>query len=887
MSGRLRWRLLLVAIALTLIAATTGGPGSADASAATPSYDVVECGLGSNPAPDAVNYEQGSGHFSESNSCSSGSHLQVIGDGSGSTIWDTATANWHFKAPEGAGFSAISVLATLREHDNQIARLIVDNENGADYAAFGTGCSTCAQQTYSWSKGTGPDRTKLRGSLTCQQNGGCANPSSGRAFLQMEALRFTLEDSEIPNVSLAGSLLDGAPKSGNQNLTLEADDHGGGVHTTEVKVNGTLVTSKTESCALLNSTTATQLSPCPLSVSEPHTYNTAQAPFVQGQNTITVCAEDFDKAGSPNSNCSPYDVTIDNHPPDTTIESGLSGATGYNDASFDFSSDEWGSSFECRLDGAAWAGCASPKSYAQLANGAHSFSVRATDRAGNLDSSPPSQSWTVNTNAVTGPTDTKILAGPYGTSNSRSASFSFSSNKLGATFKCQLDGSAFATCKSPVSYAGLADGAHTFEVRAADVLGTVDQTPAARTWTVDLGPAIYHAKEYDGDPASGGQLLNEDWGRIGTQTGRHEDSDTIATRETVDCESPNVGKCDETRVITPLDTADPRTDPQAPVAYDVTLGSSQSDPELAPIVDILQPATISDAPTSTGPIANAAASWQTLPSGHGPSYALYTKDDTDENGPYETKLWVDESTKMPLKQVITSPGQPDDNSYWTYDAAPTQASDLPTGFLDLPRPANVLQETDVNRFGGANPGPVTDRETGANFTPYDLGLTLSIPGSSFCLSSLDVVHFNSWDTTPITVPDPELPPPDPPDPFETMVDAVYNPADPGATCTPGKVEAANPPLEVLSYASDSTSGQIWTDAYKQPALAIAQDPSNPDFQSAGPVSVTVNGPTVAYVLPINELGSAAQLTLGNSTVIVQGKFDKTDLPLIANSLVPR
>src|SRR5207245_1602940 len=67
---------------------------------------------------------------------------------------------------------------------------------------------------------------------------------------------------------------------------------------------------------------------------------------------------------------------------------------------------------------------------------------------------------------------------------SATASFAFSASRAGATFECSLDGSAYATCTTPASYASLADGPHTFAVRALDADG-VDATPASASWTVD------------------------------------------------------------------------------------------------------------------------------------------------------------------------------------------------------------------------------------------------------------------------------------------------------------------------------------------------------------------------------------------------------------------
>ena len=63
------------------------------------------------------------------------------------------------------------------------------------------------------------------------------------------------------------------------------------------------------------------------------------------------------------------------------------------------------------------------------------------------------------------------------------ATASFASDVAGASFQCSLDGAAFSACGSPVQLTGLADGAHTFAVRALGPGGT-DATPAARTFAI-------------------------------------------------------------------------------------------------------------------------------------------------------------------------------------------------------------------------------------------------------------------------------------------------------------------------------------------------------------------------------------------------------------------
>jgi hypothetical protein len=85
----------------------------------------------------------------------------------------------------------------------------------------------------------------------------------------------------------------------------------------------------------------------------------------------------------------------------------------------------------------------------------------------------------------TTPPDTSITSAPPASTASTSASFSFTSTETNSTFECKLDAGAYGACTSPKSYAaGLATGSHTFSVRAKDVAGNVDPTPATYTWTI-------------------------------------------------------------------------------------------------------------------------------------------------------------------------------------------------------------------------------------------------------------------------------------------------------------------------------------------------------------------------------------------------------------------
>jgi hypothetical protein len=100
----------------------------------------------------------------------------------------------------------------------------------------------------------------------------------------------------------------------------------------------------------------------------------------------------------------------------------------------------------------------------------------------------------------TAPPDTTIDTAPPATSYTNSATFGFSSTEAGSAFSCSLDGAGFTGCTSPKTYTGLADGSHTFQVRATDFSGNTDPTPASSTWTVDASnPTLTLAADADAE----------------------------------------------------------------------------------------------------------------------------------------------------------------------------------------------------------------------------------------------------------------------------------------------------------------------------------------------------------------------------------------------------
>jgi flagellar hook assembly protein FlgD len=111
--------------------------------------------------------------------------------------------------------------------------------------------------------------------------------------------------------------------------------------------------------------------------------------------TYTVKIDATDSLGTPSPEAS-TSVALDTTPPDTTIISQPQSSTTSTSASFGFSSTEPNSTFQCVLDSNPDVDCSTGLiSYSNLVAGSHTFSVEATDAAGNTDPTPARYSWTV------------------------------------------------------------------------------------------------------------------------------------------------------------------------------------------------------------------------------------------------------------------------------------------------------------------------------------------------------------------------------------------------------------------------------------------------------------------------------------------------------------
>jgi len=206
-------------------------------------------------------------------------------------------------------------------------------------------------------------------------------------------------------------------------------------------------------------------------------------PFVvtvaEGAHTLQVRA--VDGAGNVDPTPASYTWTLDTTAPTTTIMSGPSGLVNSTSAAFVFTSNEGAATFECSVDGAAFAACAATFTLTGLAQGGHTLQVRAVDAAGNRDLSPASASWSVDSIAPT-----VAISSPTASGSGPRVRLTYTVSD--GTVTCRYDAAAFAACTSGTS-TSLPAGNHTVEVRAVDAAGNTTTVPVSFLVTC-AGPPV-------------------------------------------------------------------------------------------------------------------------------------------------------------------------------------------------------------------------------------------------------------------------------------------------------------------------------------------------------------------------------------------------------------
>ncbi len=182
--------------------------------------------------------------------------------------------------------------------------------------------------------------------------------------------------------------------------------------------------------------------------------------------------------------------SIDSSPPDTVIDDAPDGVTAARIATITFSAPDAaaGSAFRCARGADPAVVCASPWTLSDLADGYHYVRVWVVEPSGNVDPTPATRSWTVDTT----PPVATITGGPQSAQRDPTPTFTFSTTGA-AAIACRITGAGvtadFAPCSSPTTSAPLGDGPYTFELRASDLAG--NQTIVTQGFAVDtIAPVL-------------------------------------------------------------------------------------------------------------------------------------------------------------------------------------------------------------------------------------------------------------------------------------------------------------------------------------------------------------------------------------------------------------
>jgi Tol biopolymer transport system component len=258
------------------------------------------------------------------------------------------------------------------------------------------------------------------------------------------------------------------------------------------------------------------------------------------------------------------------------------------------------------------------------------------------------------------PPMTTLTAGPDGPTTNASPDFTFAASELGSTLQCRVDTGAYIACASPYRPLPLADGEHTFAVRAIDPAGNVDATPVSRTFVVDTTPPALAIQ----CPAS--VMLNGDGAAVVTAsdalTGLPEGEDPSGTYA-LDTSVPGA----QSFRLDAVDVAGNRT-------------SGRCD-YVVRYPDPGAPALSSGATPNAGAFALA---WTpSAPAEYPLAYTLQRRDADDQD-------WSDVDTTLTEPTRAFSTGEPADEGTWTYRVKGVDATHgAETGWSPASEPVTV------------------------------------------------------------------------------------------------------------------------------------------------------------------------------------------------------
>ena len=244
-------------------------------------------------------------------------------------------------------------------------------------------------------------------------------------------------------------------------------------------------------------------------------------------------------------------IIVKLQPAPSAIDSGPAGPVSNASPSFGFSSTDSGDSFKCSLDGPdpPTTACVSPKPYAGLSQGAHTFRVEAFDSGGSTSGEVASQQFFVDTVAPGAPALQQPGDGESLLTLSPAFEWSAASDANPSTgidhYQVLIDGAvngtvAAGTCSggtcSATPATPVAEGTHSWKVVAFDAAGNstgsasrsfTAASPVTASLVVSPNPALVGREvtfDGSGSDAKGGTFAKFEWdldgdGSFETDTG--------------------------------------------------------------------------------------------------------------------------------------------------------------------------------------------------------------------------------------------------------------------------------------------------------------------------------------------------------------------------------
>ncbi len=462
-------------------------------------------------------------------------------------------------------------------------------------------------------------------------------------------------------------------------------------------------------------------------------------PVADGNHSLAAVATD--NAG--HTATAIRNVDVDRTAPNTNIVTKPADPSNDSVPSFTFSSTEPGSTFECSIDGGAFAPCTTPHTVPGLTDNDHTLEVRATDAAGNTDATPDTWTWHRDTNDPTGTINNpgaNVRQVLTLTSNENDPPANgYASGIASVAFEYSNDGSTWApigTNTSPPfnnvlwNTGSVADGVYHLRIVVSDAAGNsatfelaptvrIDNTPPTTSQN-DPGAYLRGTKIMTGSAADSGSGVDHvDFQRAPTGGGSWTTIDTDST--------PGDGfqaSFDTTGV------SDGHYDFRT-VAYDVAGNQAAATPVTDRLVDNTAPTA---SLTNPGPYLRGAVNLTSSTSDPGGSNASGVVTVAYEYSTNGGSTW--QSTGASFNSAAVADGSVELRVVATDAAGNTTASAPVTSLVDNTKPA-----TTDNAPSGWQSSPVTvtltgnDGGSGVNVTEYSVdgspsytvGTSVSIP----------------------------------------------------------------------------------------------------------------------------------------------------------------